>query len=469
MTTTAEFIKNAWKGETLEAMKNFIRIPSKSSAFEADWEVRGELLRAVRQAESWGHQRFPEGIFDVLQKPCVPPALYIDLPAFGGHTGRPVFFYGHFDKQPETQGWSEGLGPWTPVVKDGRLYGRGSSDDGYSFYTALTAIQALEASERPHPRIVGLFETDEESGSIDLAQYLKDIAPRAGNPCILAILDLGIHDYDRVWLTQSLRGVVSFKLKVEVLQHPVHSGIASGIVPSSFAVMRELLDRLEDPTTGRVKLPSFHVELPEEHRETLKRCAEIVGQHAVEFPYAGDTEPRSSDPFEAMKRNTWEPSLSILGADGLPSTSEASALLRASTTLALSFRLPPRLDAQRALNEAISAVTTNIPSHAKVTVYDLRAEGGFDAPALAPWLKNSIDKASTEAFGHPVEFCFEGASIGTMRDFRTTFPNASFFNTGVLGAKENAHAPDESLPLSYVERLTEVIARVVASVPLEEA
>lgn len=104
--------------------------------------------------------------------------------------------------------------------------------------------------------------------------------------------------------------------------------------------MRELLDRLEDPATGRVKLPSFHVELPEEHRETLKRCAEIVGQHAVEFPYAGDTEPRSSDPFEAMKRNTWEPSLSILGADGLPSTSEASALLRASTTLALSFRLP---------------------------------------------------------------------------------------------------------------------------------
>ena len=211
------------------------------------------------------------------------------------------------------------------------------------------------------------------------------------------------------------------------------------------------------------------MELPEEHRETLKRCAEIVGQHAVEFPYAGDTEPRSSDPFEAMKRNTWEPSLSILGADGLPSTSEASALLRASTTLALSFRLPPRLDAQRALNEAISAVTTNIPSHAKVTVYDLRAEGGFDAPALAPWLKNSIDKASTEVFGHPVEFCFEGASIGTMRDFRTTFPNASFFNTGVLGAKENAHAPDESLPLSYVERLTEVIARVVASVPAKEA
>ena len=468
MTSTAQFIHDAWAGETLEAMKNFIRIPSKSSAFDADWESRGELLRAVRQAQTWGRERFPEGVFDVLEKPGIPPALFIDLPASGGHSGRPVFFYGHFDKQPETQGWSEGLGPWTPVVKDGRLYGRGSSDDGYSFYTALTAVRALEASGTPHPRIVGLFETDEESGSTDLAQYLKDIAPRAGNPCVLAILDLGIHDYSRVWLTQSLRGVVSFKLKVEVLTHPVHSGIASGIVPSSFAVMRQLLDRLEDPSTGRVKLDEFHIELPEEHHETLKRCADIVGSHAVDFPYAGGTEPRSSDPFEAMKRNTWEPSLSILGADGLPSTSEASALLRSSTTLALSFRLPPRLDAKKALDAAVKAVTENIPSNAKVTVFDLRAEGGFDAPALAPWLKDAVNQASIDVFGNPVEFCFEGASIGTMRDFASTFPNASFLNTGVLGTAENAHAPNESLPLSCVERLTEVIARVAAAVPEEK-
>ena len=467
MTTIRQFVENAWAGETLEALKNFVRIPSKSTAFDADWEKRGELLRAVTEAAAWGGEHFPEGTFDILRKPGIPPALFIDLPATGGHTGRPVFFYGHFDKQPETEGWAEGLGPWTPVVRDGRLYGRGSSDDGYSFYSALTAVLALEASGTPHPRIVGLFETDEESGSADLHQYLREVAPRCGNPGVLAILDLGIHDYDRVWLTQSLRGVVSFRLKVEVLEQPVHSGISSGIVPSSFAVMRQLLDRLEDPATGRVKLPEFHVELPAEHRETLERCARIVGEHAVDFPYAGSTEPRSRDPFEAMKRNTWEPTLSILGADGLPSTAEASALLRAGTTLALSFRLPPRLDARRALDAAVRAVTENVPSNARVTVEDPRAEAGFDTPALAPWLLKTIDEASSEVFGNPVEFCFEGASIGTMNFFREAFPEASFVNTGVLGAAECAHAPNESLPLECVTRLTEVIARVVAAVPRE--
>lgn len=465
MNATHDFIQAAWQGDTLEALKRFITIPCKSSAFDADWEARGELLRAVREAAAWGAERFPQGKFQTLRKPGIPPALFMDLPAAGGHTGRPFFFYGHFDKQPETQGWDEGLGPWTPVVRNGRLYGRGSADDGYSFYAALTAVQALEAAGIPHPRIVGLFETDEESGSHDLPDYLKEIAPDAGNPCALAILDLSIHDYERIWLTQSLRGVVSFKLKAEVLEHPVHSGSASGIVPSSFAVIRQLLDRLEDPSDGRVKLPEFHVELPAEHEQALERCARIVGKEVLAFPFAGSTQPRSSDPLEAMKRNTWEPALSILGADGLPGTSEASALLRSQTTLMLSFRLPPRLDARKALDAAVRAVTENVPSGARVTVWDARAEAGFDAPPMADWLLEAVGKASIDCYGSPAEYCFEGASIGTMRAFQRTFPEASFLNMGVLGTQENAHAPNESISLACVTRLTEAVAQIVAAVP----
>lgn len=466
--TTQEFIRSAWRGETLDALKAFIRIPSKSSAFDADWEKHGFLLKAVEDAAAWGRERFPEGLFEVMKKPGITPALFMDLPASGGHTGRPVFVYGHFDKQPETSGWSEGLGPWTPVVRDGRLYGRGASDDGYSFYAALTAVRALEASGTAHPRVVGFFETDEESGSNDLVHYLEEIGPRCGAPCVLAILDLGIGDYERLWLTRSLRGVVSFKLKVEVLSHPVHSGIASGIVPSSFAVMRELLDRLEDPKTGRVLPPEFHVERPAELEEAIERCAAVLGRRVLDFPFAGSTEPRSADPAEAIRRNTWEPTLSILGADGLPSCAAASALLRASTTLALSFRIPPRVDARRALEAAVRAVTENVPSHAVVTVSDERAEDGFEAPAPAPWLDEAARTASESLWGNPYEYCFEGASIGTMKDFRRIFPHASFLNTGVLGASENAHAPDESLPLEYVERLTEALARIIAAAPRKE-
>lgn len=465
---TKEFIHNAWSGETLDALKDFIRLPSKSAAFDADWEAHGLLLKAIQQAATWGTQRFPQGTFDILSRPGITPALFIDLPATGGHTGSPVFFYGHFDKQPETEGWSEDLGPWTPVVRNGRLYGRGASDDGYSFYAALTAVLALEASHTPHPRIVGFFETDEESGSRDLKTYLSEIAPRCGDPCLLGILDLGVCDYNRIWLTRSLRGVVSFKLTVDVLEHPVHSGIASGIVPSSFAIMRELLDRLEDPATGHVKLQAFHTSLSEENAESIKHCARILKQQVISFPYAGDTKPRSSDPAEAIRRNTWEPSLSILGADGLPPTSAASALLRSSTTLALSFRIPPHVDPQNALAEATRAVTENVPSNARVTIRDAHAESGFETPALAEWLEAAVDSASKLNFNNSFEYCFEGATIGTMKDFQYAFPNASFLNMGVLGAIENAHAPDESILLDYVERLTCALADIIAAVPQKE-
>lgn len=465
---TKEFIHKAWSGETLDALKDFIRLPSKSAAFDADWEAHGLLLKAVQQAANWGSQRFPLGTFDVLSRPGITPALFIDLPATGGHTGRPVFFYGHFDKQPETEGWSDGLSPWTPVIREGRLYGRGASDDGYSFYATLTAVQALEASQTPHPRIVGFFETDEESGSRDLDAYLSEIAPRCGNPCLLGILDLGVCDYDRLWLTRSLRGVVGFKLTVEVLEHPVHSGIASGIVPSSFAIIRELLDRLENPATGRVKLPEFHTSLSEENAKSIQHCAQILGKQITCFPYAGNTQPRTDDPAEAIRRNTWEPSLSILGADGLPPTSAASALLRSSTTLALSFRIPPHVDPQNALVAATRVVTENVPSNARITIRDAHAESGFEAPALAAWLEKAVDTASQSNFNNSFEYCFEGATIGTMKEFQRAFPNASFLNTGVLGAIENAHAPDESILLDYVERLTCALADIIAAVPQTE-
>lgn len=468
MATLQEFIHEAWTGSTLEGLERFIRVPAKSTAFDADWEKHGYLLQAVKEAAEWGRARFPEGVFEVLQKPGIPPALYVDIPATGGHKGRPAFFYGHLDKQPETEGWSEGLGPWTPAVRNGRLYGRGSADDGYSFYLSLTAASALDAAGTPRPRITGLFETEEESGSEHLAAYLEEAAPRIGSPAFLGILDITRRDYGRLWITQSLRGVVSFRLKVEVLRSPVHSGSAAGIVPSSFSILRELLDRLEDPATGRVKIPEMHTAIPERNLKYLEREAALVGSAMTEsFPWAGETKPRSQDPLEALKRNTWEPALTILGADGLPPTSSASALLRPFTTLLLSFRIPPYVDAKAALDAAVRAVTTDVPSGAKVTVEDKRAEAGFDAPAMAPWLEEAANAASRDVFGAPAEVVFDGATIGTMNDFMRSFPESSFLNTGVLGVEEHAHAPDESLDLAYAEKLTAAIARIIAAVPEE--
>ena len=461
-----DFIEKSWSNDTLEALSAFIRIPSKSTAFDSNWAQNGYLRQAVDEAAFWGKKLFPSARFEVLEKKGYPPALFVDIASTCGHNGRPAFFYGHFDKQPETKGWADGLGPWEPVIRNNRLYGRGASDDGYSFYLALTAIKALEEEGVPHARVVGLFETNEESGSYGLKDYLLEMLPAFGNPAFLGILDLSICDYERIWLTQSLRGVVSFRLTVEVLESPVHSGTASGIVPSSFSIIRALLDRLEDPQTGRVKLSSFHTKMPVRHLKTLKQQAALRGENVWKnFPWKGSTEPRSRNPEEAIILNSWEPTLSVLGADGLPSTCEASALIRPSTSLLLSFRIPPHVDPNAALAEAESVLTTNVPFGAVVTLSDKRAESGFDVPALDEWLEKALNAASIKYFGNPSSQIFEGATIGTMKDFHEAFPNSPFLNTGVLGPKECAHAPNESINLDYAVRLTKVIADIVSQIP----
>lgn len=460
-------IEEAWRGDALEALADFVRLPALSPDFDAQWEQNGVLLRALEDAARWGKTHFPDGIFEILSHPGVTPVLWVAIP--GTRPGRPALFYGHFDKQPEAGTWSEGLAPFEPVLRDGRLYGRGTADDGYSFYAALTAARAMDEAGRTRPRIMGIFETREESGSGDLPHYLPEIAARTGRPSVLTVLDLGVQDKTRLWRTQSLRGVVTFTLRVDVLESGVHSGVTSGIVPSSFAVMRTLLDRLEDPATGQVKVRSMHVPEPVRHMPALRRLAELSGDALWRrFPWAGDTEPRSFDPLELLLKNGWQPTLSILGAEGLPPVREAGALLRASTTLKLSFRIPPGADAEAAAREAVELVTTNVPSKARVTVSNLHAESGFEAPAGADWLDAAWARASEELFGASAEELFDGATIGILPKFVDAFGPCPFLCTGVLGTEDNAHAPDESVSLTYLTKLTCAVAAMLDAVPEEE-
>ena len=178
-----------------------------------------------------------------------------------------VLLYGHMDKQPEMVGWRADLGPWKPVYEDGKLYGRGSGDDGYAVYCALTTIAAIDAQGAPRPRCVGLIETCEESGSPDLPAYLDLLAPRLGDVQLLVGLDSGCRNYEQLWVTTSLRGLVGGTLTVEILSEGVHSGHASGIVPSSFRIARQLLNRIDDAATGHVLLPELHAEIPAERVE----------------------------------------------------------------------------------------------------------------------------------------------------------------------------------------------------------
>jgi len=382
--------------------------------------------------------------------------------------------YGHLDKQPEFSGWRADLGPWTPKYEDGRLYGRGSADDGYAAYAAVAAIQALKTQNVAHPRIVGLIETCEESGSYDLMPYIDVLRTRLGDVGLVVCLDSGAGNYDQLWLTNSLRGMASGVLKVEVLTEGVHSGDASGLVPSSFRIMRQVLDRLEDSASGRLLPASFHCEVPPERLAQARATAEILGEELYKrFPWAhydcgGASQfalPTTTDPLQALLNRTWIPTLSVTGADGLPDLKNAGNVLRPYTAFKLSLRLPPLVDAAQAVQQLKTLLEDNAPYQAKVTFEGGGAATGWNAPDTAPWLEQALNAASQAHFGAPCGYIGQGGTIPLMNMLSLGFPRAQMMVCGVLGPKSNAHGPNEFLHVPYAKKLTAAVAQVIAAAP----
>src|SRR5208282_3355745 len=311
--TLLSAISAQWDSEIVAQLTDYVRIPAKSPQFDPQWEKNGHIERVIRLAEAWAKKQPVRGLkVEIVRLPDRTPLLYFDIPPTGNGAERTVLLYGHLDKQPEMSGWRDGYGPWSPLFENGKLYGRGSADDGYAVFAALSAIRALQAQDIAHSRCVGMIETCEESGSYDLPAYLEALAPRMGRVDFVIGLDSGCGDYDRMWDTTSLRGLAGGCLKVAVLTEGVHSGDASGLVPWSFRIARRLLDRVEDAATGRVLPTEFHAPIPQERVEQARRAAEILGDTVVRrFPFTGSTQPMVSDRTEAVLNRTWRPALSI--------------------------------------------------------------------------------------------------------------------------------------------------------------
>ncbi len=457
-------VRRLWADDVVPSLSKLISIPALSPVFDADWAENGHLDAAVEHVKAWLDARGIEGArTDVVRLPGRSPVLLFDVPATEGAEDKgTVLMYGHLDKQPPVGGWSEGLGPWTPVLRDGRLYGRGSADDGYAGYAATVALEALRAAGGSLARIVELLETGEESGSPDLPAYLYHLIDRLGRVSLVVCLDSGGNDYERLWLTTSLRGLAQVHVTVRVLDTAQHSGLASGVVPSSFRVLRALLDRIEDVESGTVTVEQCHVEIPanriDEARATV---ASAPGSFIGSFPLHGSTRPVVDDEVELLLNNTWRPTLSVIGASGLPEPADAGNVLRTSTTLALSFRLPPTADSQAALDAISKALTTDVPYGATVELSGVEAADGWNAPELSPWLAKALDKVSDEVFGKPYGSMGLGGSIPFMGLLGQKYPEAQFLVTGALGPDSNAHVPDEWLHLDYAQQVTEAIATVL--------
>jgi acetylornithine deacetylase/succinyl-diaminopimelate desuccinylase-like protein len=446
--TLREFVQRTWDAAILPALTEYVRIPAKSPMFDREWAAHGHLERAVALIEAWGRSRPIEGLrVEVVRLPGRTPVIVMEAPGSSDDT---VLLYGHCDKPP--------------VRRGDILYGRGVGDDGYAAFAALTAIEALQAQRVGHARALVLIEACEESGSFDLPFYVDALADRLRTPSLVVCLDSGCGNYEQLWGTTSLRGVVGGVLTVEVLTEGVHSGSASGIVPSSFRIARQLLSRLEDERTGEIVPRDFHVEIPRERITEARAVASVLGDDVfARFPLAPGMRPVSVDPLELILNNTWRPALAITGAAGLPLPADAGNVLRPTTSLKLSLRIPPTCDARRAVHRLKEILEADPPYGARVTL-ETYGEGGngWDAPPTSPWLRASVDRASTTYFGKPAVFHGLGGSIPFMSMLGERFPRAQFLITGAMGPGSNAHGPNEFLHLPTAVRVTACVAQVLA-------
>ena len=464
-TQARDFVGAKWDAEIVPQLVEYIRIPNKSPMFDADWVANGHMQRAVSLMETWARaQQVPGMQLEVVRLEGRTPLIFIEVPAAnGGRDDDCILLYGHLDKQPEMTGWDEGKGPWEPVIEGDRLYGRGGADDGYAIYGSLAAVMALQAQGAAHARCVVLIEACEESGSYDLPAYVDHLAGRIGKPSLVVCLDSGCGNYEQLWCTTSLRGMAGGNLTVKVLEEGVHSGDASGIVPSSFRIIRELLSRIEDETTGRILVDGMHVEIPAERLKQAGKVAEVLGDEVYsKFPFLDGMTPMADDLTELVLNRTWRPALSITGADGIPPLASAGNVLRPHTALKLSMRLPPTLDGKRGGELLERALLDDAPYGAEVSLHLEKASTGWNAPSLAPWLENAIDQSSQEFFGKPAMYMGEGGTIPFMGMLGEKFPAAQFMITGVLGPHSNAHGPNEFLHIPMGKGVTACVSRVLA-------
>ena len=455
------FIDARWDESAVPELIEYIKIPNKSPQFDPDWEKNGYMEQVVAQFTAWCEKQNIDGMqLEVVRLPGRTPLIFMDIPGAGDRT---VLLYGHLDKQPEMTGWREGLGPWQPVLEGDRLYGRGGADDGYATFASLIAIKALQEQNIPHARCVVIIEACEESGSYDLPHYIEALADRIGDPELVICLDSGCGNYDQLWCTTSLRGTIGGVLEVQVLNEGVHSGDASGIVASSFRILRQLLERVENAADGVISAPEFNVAIPDSRLEQARRAAEVLGvQVYTRFPFVKGMRPANKNPTELILNRTWRPTLSVIGADGLPALADAGNVLRPRSAVKLSLRLPPTCDADTASRKLKSLLEEDPPYGARVSFKPDWNATGWHAPELAPWLEQALDLASRHYFGQPAMYMGEGGTIPFMGMLSKQFPGAQFLITGVLGPQANAHGPNEFLHIPTARKLTACVAEVIA-------
>lgn len=455
-------VDRTWSESVVPTLERYIGIPNQSPLFDPDWKRNGHMDQALRLAKEWVERQGVAGLrLETHELPGRTPLLFIEVE---GDRSSTILMYGHLDKQPAMTGWEPGLDPWKPVLRDGKLYGRGGADDGYAVFSAVSAVAALKRQNAKHARIVIIIECCEESGSPDLPAYIDLLAERIGTPRLVICLDSGCGNYEQLWMTASLRGSMVGNLRVDILTEGVHSGDASGMVPETFRILRILLDRIEEPKSGRILPEWLHTKIPQQRIEQTRDTARVLGTSVFDkFPFVPGARPLTDDPVEALLNRTWRPTLCITGQEGMPDLVQGGNVLRPTTALKLSIRLPPNLSARGLDQKLVELFESNPPYGARVKFDCEPAAAGWEAPKTEAWLEKAVDRASRLAFGKPAVTWGEGGSIPFMGMLGERYPEAQFLITGVLGPHSNAHGPNEFLDIGYAKKVTASVAEVIAA------
>jgi len=457
-----QYVNEHFEKSVIPGLSEYIAIPNTSRLYDKEWETNGLLLQAANHLVQWTkNQDLKNCKVELLNEPTRTPMILIEVD--GTHANAETFlFYGHLDKQPHMVGWREGLGAAKPVIENDKLYGRGSSDDGYSIFAAVATIKACQALGLPHPRCVITIEADEESESKDLPYYYDLLADRIGTPNTMICLDSGAGNWDQLWITSTLRGIVECNLSIRISTEGVHSGDASGVVPDTFRILRMLLDRLEDPLTGEMH-KDLQVEIPTERYNQAVDVANLLKEKMQQcFPFIPSGKPVDPDHVKIYINRIWKSTLTVTGIDYIPAVANAGNVLRPETRVKLSIRLPPTLKGDKAVKSIQEILTTNPPYGAEVVLDDICIGNGWNAPFISKSLDESINQASLNIFGKEAVYMGEGGSIPFMDILAEKFPKCQFIVTGILGPNTNAHGPNEFLHIPYTKKFIACLVQIVS-------
>ena len=464
-----KYIEKMFTYNMIPNLMNFIRIPNLSPAYDYEWNTNGLLLKAANLIIAYAKSlEIKNAQINLIQDKGYSPLIFIEIPASRPNDNRTVLLYAHFDKQPHGTGWDDDKGPTKPVIQNGRLYGRGSADDGYASFSMLTAIKACQEHNCPLPRICLIFEGAEESTDEHLTYYFNKLLPIIGENVIAFIpLDSGCADYDRLWITNSLRGVCDYEINIQTLDNNISFGPeASGRIAENLFILRKAIDAVMDTSTGDVKIEEFYVkDIPEEIQEEMDKEIEIVGeQFFKEIPLYEGVKPLKTDIKEAMINNRWKPTCSILGIDNCPKIEDNGFGVKKSITVKMSMRLPPGIDSHAALEALKKVVKENIYFDAKVKFLSAEVADGWKLTNFSEKTKNVLNKASKEYFGNELVFKGMGGSIPFITYFQTKYPNADVICTGILGADCFEHGPNENLHLEACKKMILVLCYFLSEI-----